>query len=409
MKQRNIEIDCLRAFAIIMTIYVHTYLFFYPWNFSLVFHPFKPGATLGHLWVNSWTGVDLFLVISGYVISKTIVSGIDKLKLSYKSNLALFIKAFYVRRIFRIYPLAWLIFLCVLIASFIFNNNIFSTPENNLEAGVAIFTYTFNYFFAWGLYHSHFLSHYWSLAVEEQFYLILPVFLIFTNSTKLRVISLITVLFLITFLVRPFTHGGYFTFMYTHVRCDGLIYGCLIYYLSECNWFSSIKIKVNHANRIYWNLVMVLLVLILAAIPGLGFSINLIVPLACIIASLLVISAVFNVGILLFPPPLQIIFNYIGSRSYALYIVHFPIFALTHEIFSYIFKNSTNSLHHLTTIYMTCTLVALFLVSEFLHKYIEIPLMEKGKRISAEIINNKSIFEKIDEPLTPTISIVESN
>lgn len=382
MAHRNIEIDCLRAFAVIMTIYVHAYLFFYPWDFSLAFHPFRPSTTLGHLFNNCWTGVDLFLIISGYVISKTIVTGIDKLK-SENNKLTLFVKAFYIRRIFRIYPLAWGVFFVVLIASFIFNqSNIFSTPENNLEAGVSIFTHTFNYFFATNLYHSHFLSHYWSLSLEEQFYLLLPLFLILTSSNKIRIMILVATLLLITFVIRPLTHGGHFIMMYTHIRCDGLMYGCLIYHLAEQKWFSQLKIKVDSSNKFFWNIIMVILTLVLAALPGLGFSINFVIPGACIVSSFLVIFAIFEEGMLIFYKPIGVILSYFGTRSYALYLLHFPIFALVHEGFCFVLKKGIITDKYLSLSYLTLAVMILLAVTEISHRYLEKPLTEKGRVLS---------------------------
>jgi peptidoglycan/LPS O-acetylase OafA/YrhL len=119
---RNLELDRLRALAVLLTFYVHFRQVFYPWAFTM-----KVGEpkSVADLFTTSWAGVDLFFVISGYIISKTIVAEFDASR-GRPFVLASYIKAFYVRRIFRIFPVAW----CVI--GIIFFAVCFLTPENIL-------------------------------------------------------------------------------------------------------------------------------------------------------------------------------------------------------------------------------------------------------------------------------------
>lgn len=74
---RNLEIDRLRGIAILMTMYIHYSRVFFPWNI----HPiYVHGGSIANLFSYCWAGVDLFFVISGYVISKTLISQIDLYK-----------------------------------------------------------------------------------------------------------------------------------------------------------------------------------------------------------------------------------------------------------------------------------------------------------------------------------------
>ena len=176
---RNYELDRLRAFAIIMTLFIHYTRVFFPWGNNI---EYQHGAGILNIWENCWTGVDLFFVISGYIISKNIVKHIDTFK-SCSFELSHFIKSFYIARVFRIYPIAWFVFGLSFMGSFLFNQSgSFAPTENIIEAGISIFTYTFNYYLAYGHYKYFDISSYWSLAVEEQFYLLLPLFYIFTKS-----------------------------------------------------------------------------------------------------------------------------------------------------------------------------------------------------------------------------------
>ena len=193
---RNLETDRLRGIAILMTMYIHYSRVFFPWNINPVY---VHNNSIANLFSYCWTGVDLFLVISGYIISKTLISQIDLYKADI-NQLALTIRGFYLKRIYRLYPVKWVVFLLVLLCAVFFNNaGYFSSVESLIEVGVSIFLSIFNYYFVTGLYHEFSLQPYWSLAVEEQFYFIAPLFFIFIRNNKHRVIVILCLLLLITF------------------------------------------------------------------------------------------------------------------------------------------------------------------------------------------------------------------
>lgn len=384
MSTRNSELDRLRAFAIIMTLFIHYARVFFPWGDNL---EYQYGTTILNIWANCWTGVDLFFVISGFIITKNIINNIDQLKSS-TLGLAQYIKNFYIRRIYRIYPVAWLVFFVVLICSCLFNNSkSFAHPENLIEAGISIFTYTFNYYLAYGHYKYFDISSYWSLAVEEQFYLFLPLFFIFTRTNKQRVWILLLLLFLITFILRPFITED--NFLLTQNRCDGLIYGCLIYFLSQQNWFPEIigSCEGSKYIRIFGVLI---LVLVLGAVPALDFSNKLVIPLACLISSILVILAALEKNIIISFSLFQRCLDFIGVRSYSLYIVHLPMFALTKEImfrFSQFYSFKIDS--DLAVYYVFTSFILTFIAAEMLHQWIEKPFIKRGRAL----INGKDTIE----------------
>ncbi len=147
------DIDGLRAVAVLGVVLFH-----------LSLGPFPGG----------FTGVDIFFVISGYLITKLIVADAETGKIS--------LKRFYVRRIRRLFPALLFTLLCSLVAAaFIF------PPEEMTRFGTSMAASVFsvsNILF-WSE-HGYFdvsshlkpLLHTWSLSVEEQFYLVWPFALI---------------------------------------------------------------------------------------------------------------------------------------------------------------------------------------------------------------------------------------
>lgn len=140
------HLDGLRAFAVGLVIYSHWmpghYQFKLPWGSA---------------------GVQLFFVLSGFLITGILL----RCRTSVARLSAL--RAFYVRRILRIFPL----FYCVLLLAYVLN------IEPVRETVFWHLPYLSNfYFFSIGRWDGD-ISHFWSLAVEEQFYLFWPAIVMF--------------------------------------------------------------------------------------------------------------------------------------------------------------------------------------------------------------------------------------
>ena len=149
------DVDGLRAVAILSVMAFHIW----PWRVS-----------------GGFVGVDVFFVISGYLISSILFAEIASGRFS--------VLAFYERRIRRILPALFgmLIIFSAVISFFLLPNELIDYAKSLIAAT----TSTSNFYF-WQ--HSGYfaapmskpLLHTWSLAVEEQFYLTFPVFLLLTR------------------------------------------------------------------------------------------------------------------------------------------------------------------------------------------------------------------------------------
>jgi peptidoglycan/LPS O-acetylase OafA/YrhL len=141
-------LDTLRAAAITL-VFMNHYMAFVSGTAT-----FGPGSTVG------WTGVDLFFVLSGYLIANQIFAGLAR-------GATLSLGSFYARRALRTLPVFWL----VLALYFLFPVVMGGNPPPPLWR---FLTFTQNI----GLHGGTAFSHAWSLCVEEQFYLILPLVLV---------------------------------------------------------------------------------------------------------------------------------------------------------------------------------------------------------------------------------------
>ena len=170
MNTRISDIEVLRAVAVLFVVFQHLGSLF-PWTLA-------PLEML-YSYMGGTFGVDLFFAVSGFVIARDLIprllSAPDKAT-AWKTMLA-----FWVRRIWRLWPSAWLWLGVILLAVLVFNRSgAFGSFEANLQATFAgIFQYA-NVRFA-----QNFMVReigasfvYWSLSLEEQFYLLFPVLII---------------------------------------------------------------------------------------------------------------------------------------------------------------------------------------------------------------------------------------
>lgn len=151
-------------------------------------------------------GVDMFFVISGYVITQTLVS-------HRSGSVVSQLKYFYQRRILRIIPAATSVLLVTLLASFLLLGHqippglISNTQWAALFAGNFYLVHISADYFIQGL-NPALLTHYWSLAVEEQFYLFYPmIFLTLGLARSDRIRRTLWWIVLLAVVVASFTYS----------------------------------------------------------------------------------------------------------------------------------------------------------------------------------------------------------
>ena len=279
-----------------------------------------------------WTGVDLFFVLSGFLISSQLFAQIKQ-----RHNISF--KQFFLKRFFRIIPA----FLVTVGLYFCFP---FFREKESLPPLWKFLIFTQNL----GLNLKDFgtFSHAWSLCVEEHFYLILPLILVllqFTNCIK-NSYWLLIALFLFGFAIRIYSFNQlylpkiedknawmyWYKFIYypTYNRLDGLLFGvsiAVIYQFLPTFW-----------NKIaqYGNQFIVLSLLVLTGAYFLcedttTFNASIFgFPLIALGYGFMVVGAI---------SPTSILFNWnskittvIASLSYAVYLTHKGVIYMTHQI-----------------------------------------------------------------------------
>lgn len=228
-------LDGMRGLAVVAVLVFH---------FAWTFPGDDPAAATGivdkiavqlhaFMW-SGWTGVDLFFVLSGYLITRGLVTDSDR-------PLGTRMKMFWMRRVLRIFPLYY--------AVIVVGTAITLALGARWVPGLSYWLYMQNYVLAFDDVVMRWTAHFWSLAIEEQFYFVWP--LVALTVSRRRLIPTILVLVVLTVGLRAGltfkgqdipavqrwfadTPGGVehgiakFVYRATFTRSDGLLLGAFV-------------------------------------------------------------------------------------------------------------------------------------------------------------------------------------
>lgn len=358
------DIEVLRAVAVGMVFISH--LFFL---FPYVSKWYEPFATQ----VKLWGGVDLFFAISGFVIARGLLKTLDG------RSFPGFVGPFWARRAFRIWPLAWVSACAILLATkltWLVGASNFSAvfPE-----WLSVITQTFNLRVVLcneqcpvG---SAFFTPFWSLALEEQFYVILP-FVLYFLPRKLWV-PLAGVLIAVQFATpRPTTplNWGWY------VRTDAILFGVLIALGAHNRAFSKLEPTFLSNPFLRWPLVIAL-IFVIGRLPVSGIPIH--TGLMALASAALVFVASFDKGYIMAPSWLRGGLKYVGSRSFAIYLLHLPVLGLVRSFWGMFIDPKEAQDDRYTLLYLIPALVGLWIVVELAYQIIENP----ARRFGIQLLN----------------------
>lgn len=270
-----------------------------------------------------WLGVDLFFVLSGFLITDILLKTVNKPR---------YFKNFYAKRVLRIFPLYFLsliIFLVILprIKGFPLDLSFY------IDHQWWFWTYLQNWFLIF--YNvgntTTAIQHYWSLAVEEQFYIVWPLVIFLIRKPKILLaiagfllVSVICIrLYMWTIQIKDLNYFG----LYTYTRIDGICIGSMLAILQF--------MRSTFINRYFTGLI-----LLLAAMNFIFYFINkefhFTYPYFAIVGyttfamlfAIVVHEAIQGgnkvINFLLNIRPLK----FFGKISYGLYIFHWPVYLI---------------------------------------------------------------------------------
>lgn len=336
----------LRAIAAIAVVMSHTALAID--KFELNLHIFgsnangKPKALLlaSH-------GVTLFFVLSGFLITYLLILEKNKGEID--------IRKFYMRRILRIWPAYYSYLILAVITAIVFAEDIDLGALSYYIFFGANIPFIFNFALP-------FLDHYWSIAVEEQFYLFWPWVI---KKIKKNIFKIIIGYIIIHFIIRvivwylfPFTPLAIFTMVN---RFDCMVFGALGAFLYERKNKLFLLVFDNKITQFVSLLILFALALNFSFVNAvIDTSIVSIVALALIIGQINVKNRILNLE--------NALCNFLGKISYGIYVYHPLLIFLISLLFKEIFLE--NDILKLVLVYLSI-LSATILLSYISYNYFE--------------------------------------
>ncbi|MED3803089.1 acyltransferase family protein [Lysinibacillus xylanilyticus] len=322
-------------------------------------------------------GVDIFFVLSGYLITSTV--------LPLKGNqLTVSLGQFWIGRFRRLLPAAYVMIITTFVWVMLFNKDLLHTLRGDAISSVF---YSSNW---WFIFHklSYFdsfgspspLKNLWSLAIEEQFYLLWPILLIiglyvFKKQSKLSIFVFIAALSSAVLMGVLYQPGEDPSRIYygTDTRSFELLIGCWLALIWPMKKLSSKELSnknINTLNSISLVSFSIIILCIIFVDEYQAFLYRGGMFLFCINAAILIACIchpVSYLGRILSWKPLC----WLGSRSYGIYLWHYPIMVLgtpIHEIGNPAYWR------------VVLQLLLILVIAELSYRFIESPIRKQGFR-----------------------------
>lgn len=353
------QLDGVRGIAILLVLIWH----YIPCQ---LFH--EPGPTAFYVRTAlrlMWSGVDLFFVLSGFLITGILLDNREA------SN---YFRVFYVRRAARIFPLYFLLlcsFVCLSATPMATSPSYRWLFENPYPVWTYA-TFTQNVFMGLGEnLGASWLAATWSLAVEEQFYLLVPVLVYFLSRRSLACVLVAAILSAPLLRV---AFPGYRALVVTPWRSDSLLSGALLAVLVR--WPPFLEGVRRHPQFV---LTLFLLLLAGAAVLTLtpdGFGALNHFWLAGLYTTFVLIAFAFETS------PVSGVLRsgvmvWLGKRSYGIYLFHEPVLGLLHGLV----RQDAPALRSPEAGWITLlALGATLVLSELSYRVIEAPILRLAHR-----------------------------
>lgn len=320
-----------------------------------------------------WTGVDLFFVISGFLISSQLFQNISQgKKISFRD--------FFLKRCFRILPAYYFVVIIY------YGIPIFREKESLSQLWRFLF-FTFNFNLDTQIFGT--FSHAWSLCVEEHFYFVLPILLILVQKYNLLKKSywILLFIFLLGFFIRLYSYVYLYeptkqldnSWMYwykyiyfpTYNRLDGLLIGISIatVYQFLPNFWQKIA---NYGNLFILLGIIILTIAFYMCYEPISFKSSIFgFPMIALGYGFLVLGSICNNSFLYKSKSSTT--TLIATLSYSIYLVHQGV---THMVKLFLTNFEWDNILELPL-----CIISILIVSFCLHNIIEKPFMKLRKQI----------------------------
>lgn len=380
------EIEVLRAIAVLAVFLYH--------GTALIYSPGSVAASIKSLSLD--LGVDLFFVISGFVISRDLVGTVEAARA--KGTMRSVVYAFWVRRAFRLLPSAWLSLAFLILIAFFYNSaGAAGNPWANVRDAIYAVVHLANYHWyqcMWASLECGANPVYWSLSLEEQFYILLPIVLVALGTKSIY-------FFLIACIVQIFTvrHGWSASWV---IRTDGLLIGVLLGYFSKTQIYRHLLSALSKARPVTW----LLSAAILCVIPWNPAAHPLWIGITAVLGGVLVLLASADKGLLLPAGRVRSAMTWVGARSYAIYLLHVPVNILVLESANRYLNIPNLAAGKYSGLLVAASLLLTLALSSLNFRFVETPFRKKGsslsKRILARDANPLPTAEPVLAPIPPT-------
>ena len=362
-RAKNLDIEALRGYAVAITFVAHLITLVPEWQ-----------NWVGYFWLGG--GVDLFFCISGFVITCSLLEALDQ-----APTFRQYANRFWIRRVLRLWPAAlfWsssTLLIVVLTGDLSAAGGRFDVFLTWLTGGFSVANF---YIYACaqgsvGICTGNALWHYWSLSLEEQFYLLMPMILFFVRPRPILIPVFLAAAFAQAMSDRPW--GSLLWF----IRSDAILYGCTIGLVMRYGYDRPLRDILSSKRRFLQAVLGLLLVLLIVlATPLIS---RFYMGFVALSAALIVFVVAPDQRYLASTDPRCRIAAYAGSRSYSLYLVHLPVLAFARDIILAAAPTALTSLH-LQVIAVGIALTVSIALAEFSYRWIEMPLRRYGRRITS--------------------------
>ncbi|MFT5777423.1 MAG: peptidoglycan/LPS O-acetylase OafA/YrhL [Crocinitomicaceae bacterium] len=340
------RLDSLRFIAFFLVFWAHLFNTF---NFDAITDSANL-KTFFHALVNTGgMGVHLFFVLSGFLITYLLIR-------EHKTNGKIHVGKFYIRRILRIWPLYYLVFLSgIFILPYLFNSFYF-------DGSIAKNLLMLNNFDVLESSNRINMVIGWSVAIEEQFYVFWPIcFLLLFKRKLLLLFCCIACILSMFFIV--FSEG--ITYFHTFANINYLMIGCIgaILYTNYKDYISS---RLMNRSLFVANIVIIVIVLIVIGMYPSIHLIALVLPVNYLLLILYLVDAESG------GKPSLI--SRLGKYTYGMYMYHAIFLILTRIIFDKLQLYYELDILLLTLVGIISLSITI-LVSVLSYKYFEKPFL----------------------------------